>query len=98
MLNKNGITESMQISNINAPSLLGISYWNTFACDIIKKELPKYLDNETLENSKLYWDNIPIALLDKIEVSIHLVEKTHAAEMDTVENYNYICNYLIKTC
>ncbi|MDC9603973.1 NTP transferase domain-containing protein [Xenorhabdus griffiniae] len=98
ILNNHGIIESMQVSNTNAPSLLGISYWNTSACALIKKELPKYLDHNTLKNSKLYWDNIPISLLDKIDVGTLLVEKTHAAEMDTVENYNYICNNLIKPC
>ncbi|MBI6548032.1 NTP transferase domain-containing protein [Xenorhabdus lircayensis] len=98
ILNNRGIIESMQVSDADAPSLLGISYWNASACELIKKELSKYLDNETLENSKLYWDNIPISLFDKMNVGTHLVEKTHAAEMDTVENYNYICNNLLKTC
>ncbi|PHM39572.1 lic-1 operon protein [Xenorhabdus mauleonii] len=98
ILNNYGIIESMQVSNANAPSLLGISYWNASACELIRKELPKYLNDETLKNSKLYWDNIPISLFGEIEVTTHLVDKTHAAEMDTVENYNYICNNLLKIC
>ncbi|WP_446470091.1 NTP transferase domain-containing protein [Xenorhabdus stockiae] len=95
ILNGNGIIEKIDISNINKPSLLGISYWNAVACDLIKRELPKYLDEETLRNNTFYWDNIPASLFGKIKVGIHLVEKNHAAEMDTIENYNYICNYLI---
>ncbi|WP_446470109.1 NTP transferase domain-containing protein [Xenorhabdus stockiae] len=95
VLDSHGVIESMKVSNINEPSLLGISYWDRKTCDVIKKELPKFLDNKTLEDSRLYWNNIPISLFGRINVGIHVVEKTHAAEMDTIENYKYICDKLL---
>ncbi|QXF36033.1 CTP--phosphocholine cytidylyltransferase [Photorhabdus luminescens] len=98
VLSKQNLIKDIQVSNANKPSLLGISYWDEVSCEIIKKEIPKFLNKENLENSKLYWDNIPIMLLDKIKVGMHLVGKNQAAEMDTIENYHYICDTMIKAC
>lgn len=81
----------MDITNEYKPSMLGISYWNNEACKIIKSKVDSYMDEKILLNPKLYWDNIPINLFNKIYVTTHFVSDNLAAEMDTIENYNEIC-------
>ena len=81
----------MDITNEYKPSMLGISYWNNEACKIIKSKVDTYMEEKILLNPKLYWDNIPINLFNKIYVTTHFVSDNLAAEMDTIENYNEIC-------
>ena len=40
---------------------------------------------------KKYWDNVPVDLLDVLNVGVHQVDESLVDEMDTVENYHDIC-------
>lgn len=93
--NSEGRVCRIDITNKKMPSMLGISYWTAEACKRIKLEFEKYLDENILLNPKLYWDNIPIKLLDEIFVTTHIINSNAAGEMDTVENYNEICSRII---
>lgn len=93
--NDKGRVVGMDITNEHKPSMLGISYWNNEACEVIKSKIDSYMDEKILLNPKLYWDNIPINLFDKIYVTTHFVSDNLAAEMDTIENYNEICKVVV---
>lgn len=89
--NSEGRVTKIDITNKHRPSMLGISYWTSEACEHIKLEFDKYLDETILLNPKLYWDNIPIKLLNEIFVTTYTIDSNEAGEMDTIENYNEIC-------
>lgn len=89
--NSEGRVTKIDITNEHRPSMLGISYWTPEACERIKLEFEKYLDETVLLNPKLYWDDIPIKLLNEIFVTTHIINSNEAGEMDTIENYTEIC-------
>ena len=90
ILNNNKVSEIV-ISNINSPSLLGISYWTNDDSILIKNEYSKYLEKETLCDSSLYWDNIPMSIIDKLDITTIEVPKNLAFEMDNKDEYEFIC-------
>lgn len=89
---ENGKIVKMEITNDFLPSMLGISYWTNNDTKIIKEHFNEYDNTESLLNPKLYWDNIPINLFNKIDVTTVLLDANTADEMDTIDNYNTICD------
>lgn len=94
VMNLDGRVTDINITSDHKPSMLGISYWNSVACDRIKAEYDKYMNPQTLLNPKLYWDNIPLNLLDELPVFTHVIKERAAGEMDTIENYKSICSQI----
>lgn len=88
---ENGKVVQMDITNEYVPSMLGISYWTKEDAIIIKDRLPYYMEEEKLQNAKLFWDNLPIDCLDKIIAHTKLLDEHFVDEMDTVENYQRVC-------
>lgn len=92
-INNNRITQ-IEVSNKPGYSLLGISYWDKKESQKILEKLPDYMSLEILENSKLYWDNIPLEILSTLEVKPYLLQLKDGFEMDNMDNYNFILNNL----
>lgn len=83
---------AMDITDEYRPSMLGISYWNAMDTEKIKAAIQlKMHDKANYGNPKLYWDNIPIELFDRIDVRVNQIDEALVDEMDTVENYQDIC-------
>lgn len=79
----------MNISNEEKPSLLGVSYWNREDSIRIKDQLEKYISQDVLNNPKLYWDNIPINILDELNVGVFNLNQDDAFEVDKLEHYDF---------
>lgn len=88
VLCRNGYIERIDIKEPTAPSLLGISYWKSAESEKILAELPKFTDVTSLNNSKLYWDNIPMSIIHDLNMKTYEVSSDVAGEMDNIENYN----------
>ncbi|WP_220459009.1 hypothetical protein, partial [Morganella morganii] len=65
-----------------------ISYWKSAESERILAELPKFTDVTSLNNSKLYWDNIPMSIIHDLNMKTYEVSSDVAGEMDNIENYN----------
>ena len=79
-------------SSRHLPSLLGISFWNLGDSKKILAELEKYNKLSVLEDSKLYWDNIPMSLLGSMEIRVRELSICDAYEMDNIMHYKFISN------
>lgn len=90
ILNDGRVT-AMDITDAFLPSMIGISYWCEEDCHKIKVQIEDYLAEEMLLNPKMYWDHIPVAILDQLNVTTYLLDNRYAGEMDTIENYYEIC-------
>ena len=86
----NGRIKNIRIDNSYSPSLLGISYWTKTDSNIIKECLKNYSDEKYLLDPKLYWDNIPMELLECLDVRAKLLAKLDAYEIDNLEEYNFM--------
>ena len=80
------------ISSRHLPSLLGVSFWNQDDSKKILAELEKYNNLGILKNSRLYWDNIPMSLLDSMEIRVTELSISEAYEMDNIMHYEFISN------
>lgn len=80
---------NMKISNDVKASLLGVSYWNKQDASKIKEKLEKYNSKDNLTNSKLYWDNIPISMLDDLNIGVFNLNENDAFEVDKLEHYKF---------
>ena len=92
ILNEKGIVIDIIISSRHLPSLLGVSFWNQGDSKKILAELKKYNSLDILKNGKLYWDNIPMSLLDSMEVRVRELSISEAYEMDNIMHYEFISN------
>ena len=92
VINENGIVTDIIISSRHLPSLLGVSFWNQGDSKKILAELEKYNNLDILKNGKLYWDNIPMSLLDSMEVRVRELSISDAYEMDNIMHYEFISN------
>ena len=92
ILNETSIVTDIIISSRHLPSLLGVSFWNQGDSKKILAELKKYNNLDILKNSKLYWDNIPMSLLDSMEVRVRELSISEAYEMDNIMHYEFISN------
>lgn len=86
----------IEVSNKPGYSLLGVSYWSQEDSLKILAKLPAYMDKDTLENNKLYWDNIPLDILSSLQIRPYLLQLKDGFEMDNINNYNFILENLIK--
>ncbi len=93
VVKNNKVTEII-ISDMQAPSLLGISFWSNEDANLIKEQYQYYLNKEKLCESSLYWDNIPMSILDKLNITTSEVSKNSAFEMDNQDEYKFICQKL----
>lgn len=85
---EDGRVVAMDITDEVRPSMLGISYWNHEDCEKIKAEIRKRMEvEENYKNPKLYWDNVPVDLLNELDVATYPIDERLVNEMDTVENY-----------
>lgn len=94
-ITENRITK-IKVSAEPGYSLLGVSYWNRKDSLKILEKLSNYMNPETLENSKLYWDNIPLEILSSMEIKPYLLQLKDGFEMDNMDNYNFILENLAK--
>ena len=92
VINENGIVTDIIISSRHLPSLLGVSFWNQDDSKKILAELEKYNNLDILKNSRLYWDNIPMSLLDSMEIRVRELSISEAYEMDNIIHYEFISN------
>ena len=92
ILNEKGIVTDIIISSRHLPSLLGVSFWNQDDSKKILAELEKYNNLGILKNSRLYWDNIPMSLLDSMEIRVRELSISKAYEMDNIMHYEFISN------
>jgi hypothetical protein len=92
ILNEKGIVTDIIISSRHLPSLLGISFWNLGDSKKILAELEKYNKLSVLEDSKLYWDNIPMSLLGSMEIRVRELSICDAYEVDNIMHYKFISN------
>ncbi|HFC8513886.1 TPA: NTP transferase domain-containing protein [Neisseria lactamica] len=76
------------------PSLSGVSYWTAEDCRTILNLLGTYAGAERLENPKLYWDNIPMEHLGKLDIRTELLGSGDIFEMDDQEDYRAILRQL----
>lgn len=90
--NDDGRVIEMKITDERIPSMSGISYWSQIDADKIKQQINLYSSEKFMLDSKLYWDNIPIQLLDKLNIYTELLPKNSLYEMDNEEEYNHIQN------
>lgn len=95
ILNEKGFIDRIEIKEPTAPSLLGISYWKKSESTKILDTLSKFNDDTSLNNAKLYWDNIPMSIIKELNMKTHEVASDLAGEIDNMENYhsmNRLCN------
>lgn len=96
IIGNTGKVVEMEISNREDYSLLGVSFWKQFDANIIKEKMRNnFLDEEKLINPRLYWDDIPIALLSELDIKAVKKELSQAYEIDNVDDYNFVNNKLI---
>ena len=95
ILNNNKV-QNIIVSDEYRPSLLGISFWSLDDAKIIQNEYIKFLEEKILYNSSLYWDNIPMSIIDKLDVTTIEIEKNIAFEMDNLIDYKKILEKLDK--
>ena len=92
IINESGIVTDIIISSEYLPSLLGVSFWDQDDSAKILAELEKYNNLSVLEDSKLYWDNIPMSLLGSMEIRVRELSICDAYEMDNIMHYKFISN------
>ena len=65
---------------------------NQIPIEAIKNQINNYLNDEILEDKKLYWDNIPLKLINegKIKVEVNLLPRNKAVEIDNILDYEKI--------
>lgn len=97
LLDEQGKIREIIVSNEEKPSLLGISFWNKADAAKIKQQLhSKFMDEIQLKNTALYWDNIPMSIIQNCHVYPREIPLKDAYEMDNVENYHFILETLAK--
>ncbi|AKD37562.1 LicC protein [Pasteurella multocida subsp. multocida OH4807] len=94
ILTAEGKVEKIEVTNKHLPSLLGVSFWADEDCRKIKSVLPHYLDHNTLSQSSLYWDNIPMKQMKELDVMTKEVALSDGYEMDNVIQYEFILKSL----
>lgn len=86
--NAQGQVVEMKITAEKRPTMSGISFWSKGDAQLIKKALlADFVTEEILANSKLYWDNVPITLFEKLHVGVHQLAADEVYEMDNQEEY-----------
>ncbi|MCI1903902.1 NTP transferase domain-containing protein [Enterococcus hirae] len=91
-----GFVQKMRIPQTNEElyTLSGVTYWTAADAEKIKKYYPQYLNEDQLEDSSLFWDNIPIDHFDQIHVKVEKLPACSAFEMDNQADYAYAQSYL----
>lgn len=82
------------ITDDTLPSLSGISYWHNNECNVIKNVYKKYMNEQYLLNSKLYWDDIVRENISSLNITAVKVPNYWIFEMDTQEEYFEIVKFL----
>lgn len=96
IIDEQGNVVEMEISNREDYSLLGVSFWTELDAKLVKKEMEdRFLNEEKLENPKLYWDDIPISLLSRLNIKTIKKSLSEAYEIDNIDDYNFVNNELI---
>ncbi|GEP19874.1 NTP transferase domain-containing protein [Pediococcus argentinicus] len=85
--NNEGKVIRMDTSSGQVPTMTGVSYWSQEDANVIKLLFDQYLTPDQLDNSKLYWDNIPTDNFDKLNVTTFEVSNDSMYEMDNQEQY-----------
>lgn len=80
----------MDITDEKRPTMCGISYWTAADAEVIRSVYPAWMGRETLENPKLYWDNIPLTLFDRIHVVTRELAPRITYELDDMDNYTLV--------
>ncbi|MBO0477317.1 NTP transferase domain-containing protein [Vagococcus sp. DIV0080] len=81
---------SIEISGRKDYSLSGISFWTKKDANVIIENYQLYLNKDRFMEKSLYWDNIPIDLLDKLDVYNVKLKNDILYEMDNLEEYHNI--------
>ncbi|MCK3657836.1 protein licC [Pasteurellaceae bacterium Pebbles2] len=90
VLSDNKRVLNIEISKRYAPSLLGISYWTHSDCEKIKAVYSKFTSEDVLLEKSLYWDNIPMSILEDLNVTTIQLSSNDGYEMDNFEEYQFI--------
>ncbi|WP_157655365.1 NTP transferase domain-containing protein [Burkholderia ubonensis] len=91
-VNDLGYVSDITVSNEAKPSLLGISYWSSRDCRIVRPLLKaRACEPAMLSDPARYWDDIPRALLGQLRVRTIRVGPDSAIEMDTPDDYRRAC-------
>lgn len=86
----NNIVTDIVTASESTQTLSGLSYWKEIDCEIIRNNYPKYLEKKYIENSSLYWDDIPRNYLAQLEITTQKLENKSILEMDNVEEYQRV--------
>lgn len=90
-----GRVVEMKITNEKLPAMSGVTYWTKKDAEKIKQVFPRYSTEEKLLDPKGYWDDIPVALLDQLDVTTKEILPNSLFEMDNQENYRMIENFFM---
>ncbi|MGY3189330.1 NTP transferase domain-containing protein [Lysinibacillus sp. TE18511] len=77
----------IKITDEQLPSLSGVSYWEMKDCKIIKQHFSNYLQYQNLKKASLYWDNIPLDLIDSLNITVSQLKQNILYEMDNQNDY-----------
>lgn len=75
------------VTDEERPSLSGISFWEKNDSKIIKQHFLNYLQPKILTNRKLYWDNIPLCLIETLNITVCQLKQNTTYEMDNQKDY-----------
>lgn len=77
----------IKITEEQLPSLSGVSYWEMNDCKIIKHHFSDYSQYSDLKNVSLYWDNIPLYLIETLNITVCQLKQNTLYEMDNQNDY-----------
>ncbi|KAA6208858.1 NTP transferase domain-containing protein [Avibacterium paragallinarum] len=89
------VVKDIIVSNKHIPSLLGISFWKESDAKVILSTLKEYINENIFIDPRLYWDNIPMKLLDKLNVSVKEISIYDGYEIDKLEGLSFLLSNLI---
>ncbi|MGE7944160.1 NTP transferase domain-containing protein [Lysinibacillus xylanilyticus] len=77
----------IKITDEQLPSLSGVSYWGRKDCKIIKQHFSNYMQHSDLKNASLYWDHIPLDLIETLNITVSQLKQNTLYEMDNQNDY-----------
>lgn len=87
ILDNNQKVIDIKITDEQLPSLSGVSFWEMQDCKIIKQNFSNYLQSNNLKKPSLYWDNIPLDLIETLNITIFQLKQNTLYEMDNQKDY-----------
>ena len=87
-IGKNGYVEKVDITEEDSPCYIGLAYYSAEKVKLIKEEYKKYV-NENMDYEKLglYWDDVVIGIIEKLEIEVVEFPENTFTEIDNYDNY-----------